>query len=322
VKILPALGDTETDRDLGARLLLLMAQARLALDPDSLATPPASAAILRRLRTDYPQTPAAVYSYIIEAKAAEKRGQLDEAQALLDKLATDYKDNKTHAPYALYQIALYAGRREQGQRQDYLDAYNRLEELVTNPDYKDSPYIFYARLEQANLARLLGNFGTALNLCNDLVNKYKFPQFPDALRADLALADTNSALIPTDASRAENAAAIYQRLLDQQSAPVDLRVEAGYKFGLSLIKRDDTTRLITIWGQMIRHFLLDDASRAAKLRESAQGSYWMARILLDLGTALEKQDKITEARNLYELLLRHNLPGAAIAQARLDNRGK
>ena len=318
-KLLPALGDTDPNHELSATLLLLEAQASLALNLANQTTPTSASDILRKLRADYPQTPAAIQSYIVEADAAAKRGQVNEAETLLTKLADDYKTDATYAPYALYQAALYAERR--GKQEQYLlEAYNLLERLVDNPDYKDSPFIFYARLRQGNLLRNLNDYGAALNLYTALVNNYKFPQFPDALLAELALADTNRALVSTDASREESAAAIYERLydLDRPDVPADLRIEAGYKFGLSLLKREDTARLETIWGQMISQFLLDDA-RAAKL--GTNGRYWISRTLLDLGAVLERQNKIPQARDLYALLISKDLPGAALAQARLSTAG-
>jgi len=321
-QLLPTLGDTEDDHELSATLLLLEAQAGLALNPATQTTPAPTpgnpqtqaAATLQKLRATYPKTNAAIYSYIVEADAAAKRGQIVEAEALLTKLADDHNDDKTYAPYALYQAALYAERRGT-QAQYYHEAYNILERLVKN--YRGSDFYFYARLRQGNLLCHLNDYGAALTVYTDLVNNFKFPQFPDALLAEFALADTYHALSATDASRKESAATIYERLYDLNRPDVsaDLRIEAGYKFGLSLLERDDTPRLETIWWQMV-HQYLDDDTRAARL--SGKGRYWIARTLLDLGEVLERQNKIQQARELYDLLIRNDLPGVTIAQARLS----
>jgi hypothetical protein len=50
----------------------------------------------------------------------------------------------------------------------------------------------------------------------------------------------------------------------------------------------------------------------------------MARVLLELGDLYEKQARLDQARAAYELLLRQQLPGGALAQQRLErfNAGK
>lgn len=309
-KLLPTLESLEATLrdDLTSTTLLLEAQAALALnEPEQTA---AATETLRTLRTRYSKTAAAVTSYLIEADTAANRGQLVEAQGLLQKLADDYHDT-TYAPYALYRAALYAERR--GQDKYYREAYTILENLVGL--LKNSPeneLVLQARLKQGNLLRLLNDYGAARNLYEDLLTRFKYPQYPEALMAELALADCDAALATTEASRAESAAARYERLLDQQSAPLDLRVEAGYKFGLSLAATP--ARLEAVWWPMINSFLLDDA-KAATL--GARGRYWMSRTLLKLAESLEQQSKFSQARELHELLIRKNLPGSALAQEHL-----
>ena len=58
-------------------------------------------------------------------------------------------------------------------------------------------------------------------------------------------------------------------------------------------------------------FLLDD-SQAARL--GVQGRYWTARALLRLGDLYSQQQKLEQARNAYDLILRENLPFAKLAR--------
>lgn len=297
--------------EIASTTMLLEVQAGSALG-DARRTEEAQV-LLKKLRVDFPRSDAAVYSHLIEADLAAARGDIVGAQNALRALADNFKDSP-YAPYALYQAALYAERR--GQEQYYKEAYDLLEDIVLN--FKDSGLVYYARLRQGNLLRLMNKYGAAQTLYEDLVNTHRYPGFADGLTAELALADCYAAQAATDASKAESAAAIYERLLDQQSAPADLRVEAGYKFGLNLVSRAELQRVETVWWPMINSFLLDDAGAGAL---GANGRYWMSRTLIKLGESLERQAKFDQAREVYELVLRKGLPYATLARERIHRAG-
>ena len=284
--------------------MLLQAQANFALDP-----PNAEAALKRlvTLREDYKNSEAAVYSYIVEADYDATHGQLVEAQGLLQGFADEYQTS-LYAPYALYQAAQYAERR--GQKKYYDDAYNILERLVTK--YPNSDLKFYARLKQGNLLRLSNDNPGAQPIFEQLVNEFSTHQ--DVLAARLALADCHAAQATADASHRESAAAIYQGLLDLQTAAPDIRVEAGYKYGLGLSERGDTARAMEVWVGMITNFLPDDAKAAAL---GAKGRVWISKTLFKMGDFFEKQSKREQAREAYDLIVRKDLPYAAQAQERL-----
>jgi len=285
--------------------MLLQAQANFALTP-----PNAEAALKRlgKLREDYKNSDAAVYSYIVEADYDATHSQLVEAQGLLQGFADEYK-NSSYAPYALYQAAQYAERR--GQTKKYFDdAYNILERLVTK--YPNSDLKFYARLKQGNLLRLANDNPGAQPIFEQLVNEFSTHQ--DVLAARLALADCHAAQATADASHQESAAAIYQGLLDLQTAPPDIRVEAGFKYGLGLSERGDVVRAMEVWGGLITNFLPDDA-KAATL--GAKGRVWVSKTLFKMGDFFEKQSKREQAREAYDLIVRKDLPYAAQAQERL-----
>jgi hypothetical protein len=67
---------------------------------------------------------------------------------------------------------------------------------------------------------------------------------------------------------------------------------------------------------LVINTVLLDPARAAEL--GAKGRYWMSRVLLELGDLYEKQARLDQARGAYELLLRQQLPGGALAQQRLE----
>ena len=54
------------------------------------------------------------------------------------------------------------------------------------------------------------------------------------------------------------------------------------------------------------------------IRLGVTGRYWMSRTLLELGTRLEAQGQLAEARRVYRKMVAYNLPGRTLAQSRAD----
>jgi len=289
--------------------VLLKAQALLATNNPRAGAAAEGLALLTKLRSDYPKSDAAVYSFVVEANYHAARYEISEAQSLFTHLADTYPDSKI-APFALYEAALNAERR--GQDAYYEDALRLIERLVTT--YPDDDLVFYARLKEGDLLRKLNQFAAAQRTYEWLTNNPKFAQNKDVLLAQLALADCHYAQAASDPSHWESAETIYERLQDYPTAPADLRVEAGFKHGYTQLKLGNPTRAEATWWLVANTFLLD-ATRAAEL--GAKGRYWMARTLLELGDLYEKQAQLDQARNAYELLLQQKLPGAALARQRL-----
>ncbi len=293
--------------DVASTSVLLKAQALLASGASRASAAQEGLELLKKLRTDFPKSDAAVYSFITEADYYSGRNEIVEAQALLTRLADNYPDS-IYAPFALYEAALNVERR--GQEAYYDEAYRLLERLVTT--YPKSDLVFYARLKEGDLLRKLNQFAQAQQVYELLVNH--FPPYPDVLLAQLALADCHYAQAASDPSHWESADTIYERLQDYPTAPVDLRVEAGFKHGYTQSKRGKTAQAEATWWLATNNFLLDPAKAAAL---GAKGRYWMSRILLELGDLYEKEAKLDQARGAYELLLREKLSGEALAQQRL-----
>jgi TolA-binding protein len=267
----------------------------------------AALGLLKKLRTDFSQSDAAVQSYIDEANFYADHDRLVDAQALLTKLADDFHGSP-YAPQALYLAALNAERR--GQDSNLEEAEKLIERLVS--EYNSDSLVFYARLKQGDIFRKLNDFGQAQQVYEYLVNNYT--QHADVLVAQMALADCHSAQAANDPAHAESAAAIYESLSERPDAPAELRIEAGYKFGLSQAQRGQAADAQKTWWRLANVFLLDPA-KSADL--GATGPYWMGRTLLALGDSLEQSQKFDQAREAWQLIGRYNLPGGALAQQRL-----
>jgi tetratricopeptide (TPR) repeat protein len=264
--------------------------------------------MLKTLRSEYPRSDAAVYSYFDEADYYSKQDKTVEAQQLLIKLADDFPDN-AYAPFALFKAALEAERRSQDS--NLVEANRLIEDLVKK--YPDSELIFTARLKQGDLLRKLNQFPAAQRAYEELVNKY--PQRPDITLAQLALAETHNAQSADDPGHAETATVLFEHVLDRIDAPLDARVEAGFNLGLLYARRDRPARAEEVWWKdVVNPFLLNEAE-AAKLND--KGRYWMTRTLLELGALYEQQEKLEPAKEAWLLITKTNLGYGELARARL-----
>jgi len=302
--------DLRAEVEASTRLLQAKARFRLGKPEDALK-------VLGSLRVDFPDSDAAVYSYIDEADYYAENNRFVDAQKQLTELADKFKQH-AYAPYALYRAALNAEQR--GQDQFYEEAYGILEQLVKS--YPASGLVFNARLKQGDLARRLNDFPRARLTYEYLINNYNAAQQPGVLSAELALAACHRAQITAaDVSHYESALTILERLQDLPGATVDLRVEAGFQLGDLLAtngRPPEFTRAEAVWWTLVTTYLLDD-TQAGKL--GPKGRYWLARALLRLGDLRRERGDLEEARNAYDLVLRKNLPFAKLAREMLVRAG-
>jgi TolA-binding protein len=288
---------------------LLKAQALLSLNRDQ-----EGLAMLDQLRADYRATAAAQYSYLVQAIHLTQRGDMAGAQrVLLSFVDTPAYRQSEYAPLALYEAAVNLER--QGLDRQLREAYEKMLERLIH-DYPQSELVFYARLKQGDLLRKLNDFASARQVYEDLINNSG--RHPDILLAQLALADSLFAQGANSVVNYESAAAIYERLRDLPSAPVDLRVEAGFKWGYALAKRAQPAKAQIVFWSVVDAFLLD---RQAAATLGAKGRYWLSRALLELGQIHEDAGRLDEAQRAYQLIIDQKLSGAAQAQAKLARFG-
>ncbi len=294
-------------RDVAGLLRLVAAESLFQLERTDEAL-----AELRLLRAEETGTEAMLQSYLVEADIQATAGGrgLENAQALLTQFAKDFSTHE-YAPYALYQAALLAERRDDNAA--FQQAYVLLEELVKK--YGEGKLVFAARMKQGDLLRRLNQFPVAQQIYELLVNR--FAQHPDQnelLAAQMALADCHRAQAAQDASHFESAVTILERLRDLASAPVDMRAEAGFKLGDMLAARDPQAAL-AVWWPVAQGILLEPAVAE---RLGARGRYWIGRLLVRMAGLHEEAGRRDEAGDLYRLVISKGLPGLAIARARLE----
>lgn len=289
--------------------LLVKGEALLALGQRSEAL-----AVFGNLRTRFPDSGPDMLSYLIEARLAASENSIVDAQSSLISLA-DRFPNSRYAPIALWEAALQVEQR--GLDSSYREAIGILERLLR--DYPESPLAYFARLKQADLSRKLNDFGTALVLYERILKQY--PEHPDRYRAELSRADCWLARGSASEDSLVAASVAYERLLLDPTVPLDAQVEAGFKWGIALRQRGLPQASREAF-YMVKQRCLDDPERAVRL--GAQGRYWMARTLLELGSSEEAANTLegyAQARNIYHQLIEANLPGQEVARSRLERLG-
>ncbi len=288
---------------LAANALLLQAESDFALKDEDRARQ-----AIEELRKTFLNTEAAIYSYVIESDAKASRGDFAGAQAIMQNLADTFP-TAAYAPYALFQAGVYAERRAGEQ---YLrEAYTILENLVEK--HPASDLVFTARLRQGNLLRVLNDYSAAQRIYEDLVNK--FSRSAEVHAAELALADCHAAQASTNATHQGSAMVIYERLLALPTAPADVRIEAGFKCGLSYEQYGNIERSQDMWWRVLNTFLLAPENKPVL---GSRGRYWLARTVIYLAEQLDRQGKPEQARNARALIQTHGLPGVAWVQELLS----
>ncbi|WP_269541404.1 tetratricopeptide repeat protein [Cerasicoccus fimbriatus] len=262
---------------------------------------------LAKLRENYPGSDPAILSILEEARYFAGKFSDAEAQRRLRELADRYRDSP-HAPAALYEAAILADR--QGLESTRREAIAILNDLITR--YPSHPLVFRARLLQGNIARQLGDFGDARLVYETVLRDYA--NHPEIYLAQLYRANTLLARSGNDPALLDEAQTGLERL-DKESVPIDVRVEAGYMLSRIQLQLNNPQRAAeTLWLVVSRY--LRDPSAANQL--GANGKYWMARCLIELGDIQERAGNVEDAREVYSLIGKYALPGQNLAAARRE----
>jgi cellulose synthase operon protein C len=265
--------------------------------------------ILQKLRKDYPDTNSTIVSHLIEARYYAENNRMVDAQKSFRSLADQYPNSK-YASIALYEAAICAQQRgidatEEGPAEI-------LENIVKK--YPTHKITYYAQLKRADISRRLNKFGDALMLYEDLLKQY--PDHPERYLAQISRADCLFAQSGQTPVLLDEAIAVYERLVDNQEVPIDLRIESGFKWAFAKARGKDLPRAKEIYFLIINRFLLEPEKSQNTL--GTTGRYWMSRILFELGSLLEKESNYEEAHNAYKKILTHNLPGQSLAKIKIQ----
>jgi hypothetical protein len=131
--------------------------------------------------------------------------------------------------------------------------------------------------------------------------------------AQMSRADCLISQSAHNSARRADGVAQYERIMERLDVPADYRAQAAFKWAYNLAKLGDTTRATDAYWMSLNSFLGPNAPQLG-----AQGRYWVARSCVELGQLLEQASRFDEARRVYRLMLGSKLPGAALAQARIE----
>ncbi|MBE2214885.1 MAG: tetratricopeptide repeat protein [Opitutaceae bacterium] len=264
-------------------------------------------AALERLRTEFPTSLAADYSYIVEAGFLAAENRLVEAMQQLLRFV-DARPGSRYAPEALYQAALLSIQRGQ---KEHLDEANRLLEQMAQ-EYGEDNYVFQARLKQAEVKLSLGAFSDAEAIYRDLEDK--FPNHADRPIVQISLAGAFMAQATVEPAKFDGAVSRFERLMANESLPVDLRAEAGARLAEGWQAQGNTARAAEICWEVYHRFV-EDPNAASPL--GATGPSWISRAIFLLGDIEERDGRFENARRLYQSVIDHGLPGEKIADAKI-----
>ncbi|WP_146209200.1 tetratricopeptide repeat protein [Coraliomargarita sinensis] len=296
-----ALGPVESSR-LKSELLLLQAKTLIALEDAESAFD-----VIAVIRADFSDLIAAKRTYFTESAYHASVGDFRAAQQILKDFAADYPDSDL-VPQALFEAALHCQR--QGP-DSYGEAVVLLDRLVQ--EHPDSDLVYYSGLKQGDLLRLMNDFAGAQLVYENLINS--FPTHRLRYAAELSRADCIAALAQDSGDQLVEATAILERLVDRPDLPVEVQIEAGYKWGSILLRNEDFASAKTVYGLVASRYLFDSENAAAL---TSVGRYWLSRTIFSLGDLLEEGGEAAEAVKLYRKLVAFNLPGRSLALSRIS----
>ncbi len=268
--------------------------------------------LLAAVRRDFPGTRAAVQSIFAEARYFASRNLMVDAQQRLIQLADTYPESEL-APVALYEAALHALTR--GTDSTMREASLIFERMADH--YSEHPLVFYGRLNQGNLLRSFNDFGGAEQVFEQLL--ITFPGHKDSAVVLMAQAECILAQTDTSLVRIDQAIGKFERLAELPDLPIDLRVEAAWKWAFAYQRRNNPERVIQIYWLTINQFLIEE-DHARELGPT--GRYWMSRIVISLGEALEGKGDLESARRVYALIAERGLPFQSLAEGKLGRMGQ
>lgn len=290
----PSQIDSNLLRKIASHSLFLEAQAYLKLNKKEKALE-----LFKTLRKAYPGTDACIESYIEEARNFSLENNYAKAQQILIELTDKYPDSSL-CSIALYEAAINSEIR--GLVKTYDQALTLLEQLVHK--YPNDPLVFYARLKQGNILRKMNNFLDAQTIYEELLKQ--FPQHPEAHFAELGKIDCLFAQSPHQIFSLKEIAVQYERLYERTSLPANLRLEAGFKAGLTLTKAHAPVHAKAFYWQLIRQFIDKQLDLPVV---NQQSKYWLSRSIFELAHLLQEENLIEESTQVLKMISLYQLPG-------------
>ena len=286
---------------IASHLLLIKAQALLSLKKIEQGT-----SVFHELRENFKNSPAAILSYIDEARHLSQQNRRVEAQQMLVSLADNYPKSE-QAPIALYEAAINAEMRGPDNANN---AISLLERLIKN--YPESPLVYFSKMKQAEILKNANDPVPAQQIYENLLNNLCLT--PEN-RAFIELSNARCILAQTqiDSLKQEKAYVVLEKVFEAGSLDPALRIEAGFLWAYNLSLNKQTTQSTKIYWQIISRFLITSQEKIT----DGNTLFWISKTIFELGSLLEKSNQNKNAQEAYSLILRYNLPGKELAQSKI-----
>jgi len=203
--------------------------------------------------------------------------------------------------------ALFWAGRAATARRAYLEANEHFNALMDR--YPDSPRMAETLLAQGDVLSEMAQFAAAILAFNEVI--VKFPQAPEAMIAWGRKGDCQYTLGQENSVRYEEALLSYRTLLDFARAPVDLRLQAGYKIGRCLEKMGRTAAALDRYMEVVYSFLQEN-------KPPAEASVWFTRAAFGAAALQENAGRWKEVVNIYQRVADSGVAAAPEARDRLE----
>ena len=203
--------------------------------------------------------------------------------------------------------ALFWAGRAATARRSYLDANEHYNELMAR--YPDSTRLAETLLAQGDVLSELGQFSAAILAFNEVI--VRFPQSMEAMVAWGRKGDCQYTLGQENPARYEEALLSYRTLLDFAGAPVDLRLQAGYKIGRSLENMGRAAAALDRYMEVAYSYLQEE-------RAPTEATVWFTRSAFAAAALQERAGNWKEAYGIYGRVSDAGVPAAAEASGRME----
>ena len=232
---------------------------------------------------------------------AFNRGDYEAAEQRFARVAADYPASPRAAD------ALFWAGRAAAARRAYLAANEHYNALMAR--YADHPRLAETLLAQGDVLSELGQFPAAILAFNEVI--VKFPQQPEAMMAWGRKGDCQYTLGQENPARYEEALLSYRTLLDFAGAPVDLRLQAGFKIGRCLEKMGRSAAALDRYMEVVYSYLQE-------ARPPAEATVWFTRSAFAAAALQERAGRWKEAFGIYRRVADSDAPAAAEARDRME----
>lgn len=295
----------------------------------------------KSLRERFPDSKAAAVSYLDEGRALANNNMNVEALSCFEELIRSCESKPEFSRYV--EIAYFEAAQQElalGKPKDAVARFNTVGEK-----FKDSPLTFYATLRVGDLLREQNAFDDALEIYKKLTpSGSNHPEWPrvEISKADCLLAKASGVKQSDDSDRGaqeslKEACNSYEKLFYSSAASIELRAEAGYKWGEAWAKRADLLEDPTreeqdtirrearkiLW--QVTETIFNQASRGGIDPSETWGvtsGYWLSRCFFKIGDLSEQIGDYEDARKAYTQIQNWSgrgwIPGSEYARSRED----